>query len=190
MRVVHRAAGHFTVAGLGLAAMALSWSPLLDEAFRAGTTVAGGMAALIGAINGYRRRGVLTFDTFDSFDTFDGNIRHTRGGRTVAAARADIAAVEIRRPLLGLVRPSVYAVRIAGAERVFAEHWFDGRRAMALARGIATALEVPIVDPVGVEMRASAFAPARWLGHGQEWKLLPVIVPICVLIVWLMVSPG
>lgn len=106
----------------------------------------------------------------------------TVGDRVVWACRrvtAEVPLDQVHKVFIG--RPNLFGrstrylvIATLNGQRIrllFAEHWASGSGAMATARAVADRLGVPLEDPTGELWRASWFPPARWLGHGQEWKV-------------------
>lgn len=124
------------------------------------------LAALMALVSA-RRRGVLTLDD---------QIRYRRGKVQIQVPRGAALAVVVHRPNLPLRQPTTYSLRVrAGQQELvlpFAEHWLLGGSTWRDAGALAQALQVPVLDPVGELRRASRFAAVRWMGQGQEWRLV------------------
>lgn len=171
------------VVGLALAGFALSsdgWS--LGGRLTAGI---GGCALALGmALVAIRTRARVTIGA---------SIRYHRRGRSLTLDRRAARAVIVERRPAGLTRPTDYRLQVSVDGRdvhlLVGRHLLYGGSAMAHARQIADVLTVPLHDPVGERLRASRFAPARWVGRGEEWRiallagLVAAPVVICLLLI-------
>ena len=99
-----------------------------------------------------------------------------RGDLRFELPRSAVSAVAVQRSIDPLRRPTRYELVFQaddGRHTVpFAEHSLWGGPAMARAREVAEALGVPIVDPIGLARRASPWRCERWMGDGEEWRLV------------------
>ena len=125
--------------------------------------------AVLLAILSYFRRGTLRIDT---------HIGYRRGRIQFQLSHDHAVEVFIRRPpaIWPLKGPTDYSLRVRIDDDTyllpFAEHWLSGSVAMRKAKQVAHALGVPVTDPQGASRRASRVFLVRWLGAGQEWKLV------------------
>lgn len=132
----------------------------------------GGLSYLVGRL-AWRRRGLLEVG---------GTLRYRRGMQRFDLPRRAAVAVFVERTDRPLREPTDYllVVRIGGREHrlPFAEHWLSGKRAQQQAERLAAELGVPIEDPVGAIRRRSRIFLVRWLGEGQEWRVLLLTVAL------------
>ena len=116
--------------------------------------------------------------------SIDRTLTYRRLGTRLELPRDAVRAVRVVRPLIPLRRPTTYTLVVRAGERTFqlpfAEHWLLGARAFAKASGVARALGVPMEDRVGERWRASRVPLVRWMGRGEEWRVLAVVAPLAV----------
>lgn len=167
-------------AGLALAVFALS-SDVWWPGARLTVGIGGGAVALGMALVVIRTRARVTIGE---------RIVYHCLGRSLALDREAARAVRVERRPAGLTRPTDYHLHVIVDGRdlrlLIGRHFLRGRPAMARARKLAAALAVPLHDPVGEQLRASRFPPARWIGRGEEWRIALlvglVVAPILVFV--------
>lgn len=132
-----------------------------------------GGAALLMAFVALRRRGTLVIGE---------RLVYRRGRLRIDLPLQAVEAVYVRRPLWPLQRPTDYAVRVRIRERTFllsfAEHWLFGRAAMARARRVAQLAGCAIEDPRGDRLRRSRLRSLQWRAHGDDWKLVALVLAV------------
>jgi hypothetical protein len=133
--------------------------------------------ALFGAvISGWQ--GWAAWRTALSFRLEGDRIELHYGGKSAVVPTSAVRAIHVHRSARPLATETTYLlVAEQGGERVgapFFRHWLSESRARSTARAVADRLGVPVEDPLGERWGGASLPALRWVGVGQEWRLMIV----------------
>jgi hypothetical protein len=156
---------------LGMTLLSLT---LLPERADVGLPMAG-LFVLVAAAFGW-----LGWQTWVDVVVEGAQIHLRRGGKLRTLPSASVRAVQIRRARSPLLPTTVY-LRVPGERLIpVARYALRGRGVLARAEALQAALGVPLLDPVGAQLRGSRLAPLRWRAAGDEWAYLLCLVMLAL----------